>query len=235
LKNRIITPVILGLSLIMAFTILGVSFYKSRSTPTTIRVVGSTTQRYTADIVKWRITIAKTVNPDQLKDGYTQLKNDLQRVQAIFRAEGIPAKEVTVQPINTEPIYGQYGPTGYRVYQTLTVISRDIPKVERLALHPEILVDQGIMLPSSNLEFYCSNLSQIKKTLLAAATQDAKKRAEAIAQSTGDRIDKIASARSGVFQITEPYSTEVADYGLYNTATREKDITVTVNAEFTLK
>ena len=61
------------------------------------------------------------------------------------------------------------------------------------------------------------------------------KGAEEIAKSTGDRIVHIVSARAGVFQITEPYSTEVADYGIYNTMTKKKDITVTVSTVFGLR
>ena len=45
-------------------------------------------------------------------------------------------------------------------------------------------------------------------------------------------VKGIASARSGVFQITEPFSTEMADYGVHNTSTRSKEITVTVHATF---
>jgi hypothetical protein len=37
-----------------------------------------------------------------------------------------------------------------------------------------------------------------------------------------------------VFQITEPYSTEVSGFGVHNTATRQKEITVTVHASFAL-
>jgi hypothetical protein len=36
-------------------------------------------------------------------------------------------------------------------------------------------------------------------------------------------------------QITEPYSTEVSDYGIYSTSTREKNITVTVSVSFTIR
>jgi len=42
-------------------------------------------------------------------------------------------------------------------------------------------------------------------------------------------------AKAGVFQITEPYSTDVADYGYYNTSTRSKSISVTLTAVFKLK
>jgi hypothetical protein len=37
-----------------------------------------------------------------------------------------------------------------------------------------------------------------------------------------------------VFQITEPYSTDVSDYGYYNTDTRTKSISVTVTTKFRL-
>lgn len=104
-----------------------------------------------------------------------------------------------------------------------------------MALNPSLVVEKGIVLQSSNLEYYPSKLSRIKKELLAEATTDARQRAAEIARSSGDRIARIESARVGVFQITEPYSTEVSDYGVYNTSTREKDITVTVNVSFTLE
>jgi hypothetical protein len=43
------------------------------------------------------------------------------------------------------------------------------------------------------------------------------------------------SAKAGVFQIIEPYSTEVESYGMYNTSSRKKDITVTVHAQFLIQ
>ena len=68
--------------------------------------------------------------------------------------------------------------------------------------------------------------------MLAEATKDAKARAEAIANSTGDRIGPIRSAKTGVFQITPRYSTEVSDSGVYDTTSLEKDITAVVSVSF---
>lgn len=236
MRGKILLVSILGLSLILASVVFGAFFYKSRQTEKSISVVGSTTQRYESDIVKWRITLSRTTGPDNIKDGYTQLKTDLQTVTDLLVTEGIPVKDITVQPINTEQTFNQNATlTGYRVYQSLNVISGDVSKVESIALNPELFVAKGVLPQSSSLEYYFSKLSEIKKALLAKATLDAKYRAVEIAKSTGDRIDKIQSARAGVFQITEPYSTDVNDYGIYNTASREKDITVTVNAAFTMR
>ena len=39
----------------------------------------------------------------------------------------------------------------------------------------------------------------------------------------------------GVFQITAPNSTDVSDYGVYDTSTLRKDVTAVVNVAFALK
>ena len=70
--------------------------------------------------------------------------------------------------------------------------------------------------------------------MIGAATADAMARAKEIVGATKARLGKLSSARSGVFQITEPYSSEVSDYGYYNTNTRAKSISVTVTTDFRL-
>ncbi len=236
MKNRLWGVAILGVSFIIGAIIFGIFFYQSRQTPKTIKVVGMATQRFDSDIIKWRVTLARTVGFNEMKQGYEQIKGDLTGFNAYLKANGIDETSVTIQPVNTNPIYGQSnGITGYTIQQNLFILSNNVTALERLALAPSALVEKGIYLQSSNLEYYYSKLDTLKRNLLAAATSDAKKRATQIGKSTGDRVDKIVSAYSGVFQITEPYSTEVMDYGVYNTSGRKKDITVTVNAIFSVR
>jgi hypothetical protein len=71
--------------------------------------------------------------------------------------------------------------------------------------------------------------------LLSEATKDALKRAEEIAKNSGAELGPVSSLRAGVFQINEPFSNEVSDYGMYNTQAKIKDITVTVRAAFKIK
>ena len=77
-------------------------------------------------------------------------------------------------------------------------------------------------------------MPDLKKELIGAATKDALARAKEVTSSAKTRLGKLKTARSGVFQITEPYSTDVSDYGFYNTSTKAKSISVTVTAEFEL-
>ena len=240
MKKRLLAVCILGLSFIIGATVFGLLIYQSRQPVKTIKVVGMATQRFRSDIIKWRVTLSRTAGQADLKAGYAELESDRNGLIAFLKANGVGAQDITVQPVNTNPIYGQNGGkdgiiSGYSIQQNLFILSDDVGKVEKLALEPGALVNKGIFLQSSNLEYYYSKLDRLKRSLLAAATSDAQKRAAEIARSTGDRIAKIASAYSGVFQITEPYSTEVMDYGVYNTSGRTKDITVTVNVVFILK
>jgi hypothetical protein len=39
---------------------------------------------------------------------------------------------------------------------------------------------------------------------------------------------------TGVFQITSRFSTDVSDYGIYDTSSKEKDITAVVSVSFGL-
>ena len=85
------------------------------------------------------------------------------------------------------------------------------------------------------MEYFVSNLAELKAEMLALATADAKARAEEIAKSSGNKICGLLSAKTGVFQIRKPLSMDISDYGIYNTSSKEKEIAVTVNATFKIK
>ena len=104
-----------------------------------------------------------------------------------------------------------------------------------MALDNKALAKQDIYLQYSDLEYFVSNLAEIIAEMLALATLDAKARALEIAKSSGNKVCGLLSARSGVFQIRKPLSTDVSDYGIYNTSSKEKEIAVTVTATFKIK
>ncbi len=226
---------IIGISLIAAAVVFGIFFYSARSTQHSIYVVGAATGRFQSDVVKWRIAISRSATPTTIDKAYDLLKGDLRTVSDEMKSAGIDKDEITIQPVNTQPVYRRQGEMDYNLIQYIIVISHDIPTVQKLALDPTTLISKGVIVQSSVLEYYFSKLAQIKQELLSDATKDAIKRAQAIAANTGSKVGPIMSARAGVFQITEPYSTEVSSYGIYNTATQEKDITVTVHCSFELE
>lgn len=229
---------VIGISLILAAACGGMFLYKSKTVYNNkIKVVGMATKKIESDVAKWNITIARNagLNNNDMKPAYTLLANDLKNLCTYLETHGIPSKDVQIQPVNVNPSYGNNGVTGYSLEQRVVATSSDVPRIESMALNPSLLFDQGVGMRYSTLEYYYSKLTELKTTLLADATRDAKQRAQAIAQSTGNHIGTILSAQSGVFQVREPYSMDVSDYGIYNTSTKEKEVSVTVNATFEVK
>jgi len=222
-----------GVAVILAATVFGAFLYHSRAQRDTIQVTGAATVPFHSDIVKWRITLAAQVPTSGLKDGYARVARDLSQVRRRLTAVGIADSAVGVQPVNALPTYDNYGSrTGYNLQQSLFVVSPEVEKLEEMALNPGALAAEGVILESSQLEYFYSKIDSLKHALLGRATADARQRAEEIAGGSGLHVDHATGARAGVFQITEPYSTEVSDFGVHNTATRKKEITVTVHATF---
>ena len=228
--------VMLGASLVVAALVFGIFFYTARISDDTIAVVGSATKRFTSDIVKWRITLSRDTGMTDVSSGYGRIQEDLNFLKALLTEKGIAESDITVQPINMMSRYGREGGVvGYQLMQSVFVITSKMEVIEDLALNPSVLTEKGAVLQNSNLEYFYSKLADIKTELLAEAAKDARRRADEIAKNSNVSLGNVVSLRSGVFQITEPFSTEVSDYGMYNTQTKQKDITVTVRATFRVR
>lgn len=227
---------ILGGSFILAALIFGIFFYSAQAKPNVLRVVGSATKSVESDIVKWRITLSRNTGLNNVETGYNLLDGDISSLKKLLKEKGFPEKDIGLQPVNSMALYQSNGGnvTGYQLSQGVYLISGNINAVEELALNPTPLFERGVIVQSSTLEYYLSRLPDIKKDLLAEAIRDAAARAQSLAKSANSGLGKLISAKVGVFQITEPYSTETQNYGTYNTTTRQKDITVTITTEFGL-
>ncbi len=227
---------IFSIGILLSSIILGIFFYTSRKPQNTIRVTGYATKRFESDIIKWSLTITRQTGLYDINTGYQAIKKDVDFIISELKKNGINDNEITLQPIYNIQQYNRDGiVSGYNVRQTLFIISSNLTALEKLARNPDFIYSKGIILESSNIEYNYSKIADLKKELLAQATIDAKNRAIEIAKSANAKLGKMVQARQGVFQITEPNSTEVSDYGIYSTATKIKDITVTVSATFVIK
>lgn len=224
--------IILGLGLVCAALVFGIFFHSARTGPQTISVVGAASENFDSDIVKWRVTFSRSVTTTGMQEGYRSIKGDVDRLKAALIEKGVPETDISEQAIESYPNYGQNGISGYTLQQGFFVISTDLTTIEELALNPDELLTSGALLQNSNLNYFSTKLADIKLELLAEAAKDARRRAEMIAESSNIKLGPPTAMRSGVFQITEPYSTEVSGYGMYNTQTKQKEISVTVHATF---
>lgn len=247
-KGIVALGIIIGIALIAVSYIISLTLYNIKASENIISVAGSSEQVITSDVVKWRSTISRTAGINGLKQASEQMQKDLQAVVLYMKANGITDEEITIGVMNTNTMYvysggGYYSEksdglnqiSGYSLAQDIIVQSQKVEQITKTAQGAGALTNQGIVFSSGGLEYYYSKLADLKLQMLAKATEDAKQRAQKIAQSTGAQVGALKSASMGVFQVTPVNSTELSDYGYYDTTSIDKQITAIVRTSFILK
>lgn len=237
-KNKWINSrFLIALALVVSTAIGAYTFYKIRSFDNSLTVTGSATKQVTSDHVKWVGVITHIVKASTLKAGYTDMSRDLIEVRAFLKDKNIPDDQIVISPVFMEQNYDQ--PQGaertYTLRQTIDVNSSDVTGIADVAKNIVPLIEKGVVFSTQSLEFTYTKLPEERVAMLGDAIKDAKARASKLATSSGKSVGQLKSASSGVVQVMSSNSTEVSDYGMYDTSKLEKTIMMTVKASFTLK
>jgi len=200
-------------------------------------VTGSAKRAITSDYLLWRLSVSS--QQPSAQDAYRDLIRQTERIRAYLKEKQVPEDAITTNAIETMAIpevtaNGQE--TGqilaYRLTQRFEIRSGDVARYTELSRQVTELIEEGISLVSEPPQYLYTQLDQLRVEMVAAATKDARARAEAIASSTGSRVGRVRDAKTGVFQITSRNSTDVSDSGIYDTSSLDKDITAVVSVTF---
>lgn len=227
----------LGTGIVLASLIFGWFYSNAKRGDEAITVTGSAKRRITSDLVVWSAGVSS--QSPALADAYKQLADNIPRIKQYLLSKGIPENQMTVSSISSVTLKGKDSDgnetseiTGYSLSQQIEVRSNDLQKIAQVARESTELINQGILIESAAPKYYYTQIGDLKIEMLGEAAKDAKERASRIAMSTGNSIGSVRSAKMGVLQITAADSTDVSDYGVYDTSTIEKDMTAVVNVSF---
>jgi len=229
----------IALAMILSSIILGSYFYQARKPVNIIRVVGYASGEYDSDILKWVITLAAQTTGNNPIQAIQSLNRDINSFRDFLNSRGFDGFTIEIAPSWNWPTYNRDGIiSGYMYEQKISFTCREIfhfEEIEEYAISLEELFELGINLRSSNIEYYISELPELKIAIIGEATNDARERAQEVARTTKTKLGKLINGRVGVFQITEPLSVEVQSMGIFSTHTRKKQISVTMTGEFELR
>lgn len=202
-----------------------------------ITVTGSAQQEIRSDYIVWQCGFSR--REASLPTAYKKLSEDLDKVKAYLTAKGVEEKEMIISQITTAALYEKNKDgkdtnkiEAYTLGQGIEVRSHNVDKVTAVSRKSTELIDQNIEFVSGAPQYFYTDLDQLKVEMLAKATENAKKRAESMAKSTGNRVGVIRSAKMGVFQITPVTSTDVSDWGENDTSSLDKKVMSVVNVSF---
>jgi len=229
--------VALAIGLVLSSIIFGWFYSNTKKGDEAIAVTGSARKRIKSDLVVWSAGVSSEAA--QLAEAYRLTTESIPRVKQYLISKGIPDNQITISSISTTTLKKRDNEgnetseiTGYTLRQQVEVRSTDVDKVAQIAREATELINQGILLESNSPQYSYTKLSDLKIEMLGEAAKDAKVRAEKIADSTGNKIGTVRSARMGVMQITAADSTEVSDAGISDTSSIDKDVTAVVNISF---
>lgn len=234
------------------------SIYKAANTWETVRtspkpkavslqVAGSAKQRIVSDLIEWRANV-QTKATDRAT-GYRQLDQHVAAAVAYLKAEGIKADDIRVSSASTQELV-EYETViqgtqrmqkrvhkGWSISQSIGVRSTDIKRVERVSREITKLLEKGIVISSSRPLYHYTKLGDMKVTMLAAAAENARLRAEKIVQAGGGntKLGKLIGVRMGVINVNPANSTQTSWQGNNDKTSYEKDIITVVHLTFEMK
>lgn len=211
---------------------------RDRNRGDVLSVTGSAKRRIVSDYVVWDLSV--TSQQTTAAAAAKELGGWADRVRVFLRAQGVRDDELTIQPVSTETLSGEPDTeqagrvVAFRLTRSFQVRSPRVREIADVAEATSALLAQGIPLSVQPPQYVYTKLKELRPALLAEATKDAQNRARVLVGATGAKLGKLRGVDVGVFQVTSPNSTEVSDYGVYDTSTLQKDVTAVVNVTFAL-
>ena len=211
---------------------------------TSISVKGLAEKPVKADLAEWTVGV-KVVGPtfaEALKKSravFPELKQFLTAQGFDAAAMHDSAEAVSEHYVEQENAQGNTRRVqqGYEAEQSVILTSNDLAKIE--AAYKAIVQFQadGHPVTYSAPLFLVSNLEEVKMSLIGAATQNAKTRAQEFAKYGDVKVGPMRAASQGAFYILPAgASTEVDDYGgAYDKSTIEKKARVVVTIEYAIE
>ncbi len=243
--------IILALGLIIAAFIISNTWKKVSRGNVTITVTGSASKDIKSDLGIWDGSFSN--ESAVLTDAYAKLKESNRKVKEYLISKGYTEDKIKFSAISTTTLYeskqqssydyeysGKKTSTGgkvigYRLMQGVSVESQDVDKIDLLSREVTELINQGVEINSNPPRYLYTKIGDLKIEMIGLATQDAKNRAEQIAQSTDNKVGEVRSSKTGVMQINAKNESQVSDYGVNDNSSLEKTITSVVNISFSIE
>ncbi len=230
----IVASVLLGIVLIVCTILVTRTMIKVKGFGQQITVTGAAFKPITSNYGIWQGTFSASAS--DLDPAYAIMKRDLQKVESFLKDRGFASEQYEVGTVQIQKNYNRDRVfTGYTLRQQVKVELPDVSRITALAKAASSLIEDGVEFESTRPRYLYTGLDSLKLEMIEAATENAKLRAQQIAETTDRTVGAPTSARVGVFQIRPLHSQEVSSYGISDVTSIEKEIVSTVHVSFLIE
>jgi len=176
-----------------------------------VTVKGVSERQVKADLALWPIQLA--VTDDNVAIAQSRVNQNVSKVIAFLKANGIDSTEIELQGLRVTDVlanaYNQQNRAGNRfiIQQTVMVRSDTPDRVRATSQKVGELVNTGVVLSSGpewgpgGPTYVFRRLNDLKPSMIAEATAEARKAAEQFAKDSKSKLGGIHTANQGVFVI----------------------------------
>lgn len=200
----------------------------------TLNVTGSGTVYLDADIAYASLGVSYT--GADLSVIQQQANETIEAVCQAMEEVGLDAKNISTDNINIYPMYdysqNDVKLTGYRIDERLSIHTEDI---DALGAYIDAAFAAGANTFDS-ITFSVKDDSQAKKDALKKAVQDAREKAEVIAEASGEEIDSVITISENAQysyynRDTKAYTADIAPMAAEGSATTVRVAQINVSAD----
>lgn len=221
---------LLGASLVLRDGILGF-----KRLGNTIEVRGLDERVVKSDRATWQIRYV--VSADDIKALYGEASKATTTINEFLVGNQFPQEEIQKTPISiTDRTTDAYGSSNtfakrFSARGTVMVSTGNVDGVTKAAESTDKLVENGVVIEGSDIQYFFTDLNSVKPDMLKAASQSATAAAQSLARDTGVTLGKIKQVSQGLFSITSPYS----DLDYTAASSVMKKVRVVTRAEYSIE
>ncbi|MBM4052359.1 MAG: SIMPL domain-containing protein [Planctomycetes bacterium] len=205
-----------------------------------IRVKGVGMAPVTADQAWWTGTV--TARAGSLPEAFQKLDASTLALRGFVLGEGITSSDIEVDSVRTS-IENRRDAEGnltneievYTLRRSVTIWSKDVRRVERIAMRSTDLIREGHEVGSALPRYLVSTIESLKLQLIEQGTANARERAQLLVDGSGGRLGRLISASQGAFDIVCAGSAEYDGMGSYDTSCINKEARVVVTLEYAVE
>jgi uncharacterized protein len=241
----IILGLLLAVGMSSAAFILGVQARKATSGQQTITVKGLAEKPIKADMAEWIVTVS--VNAPTFAQALDKMRKERPALNTFLIGHGLDkvnwqeGNESVMPHYDEVPLPNGSGfrqvQNGFDASQNIVITTKDLVKV--VAANKDFLRLQAEGRPFSNSQpsYLVSGLEDVKMSLIAAATENARKRGKEFVKQDGVKVGVMRSASQGAFYILASGSNaDTNDYGgVYDKTTIDKLARVVVTIVYNIE
>lgn len=229
--GRFMASVIIGIALIVCTWIGTNTIERVKGFGQTITVTGAAYKPIRSDYAIWEGWLSTSAT--QLESAYATLKRDRDVLEEYLRGRDFGDDQIEAGNVQIMKNYNRDRVlTGYTLRQKFRIELADIDRIASLGREVSSLIEEGVQIESYPPKYLFTRLDSLKIEMIGAATENAKMRAQQLAETTGREVGSPTSARVGVFQIRPLHSQEVSGMGMSDVSSIDKEIVSTVHVSF---